>query len=154
MIAMIRNLNCNSAEIGHSTDWMIVLILTNYVESRNAKPCDFMVMKIEFIFATEAVVVVEIIVELVVRDELKSWIIVYKIVPKCIQICIIYWEYLSSGYIVHWGKWRRRLFALLKLALFIALILFSIDHQNNVEWKIVYRNIGRQKYTYLRHKVK
>ena len=60
-----------------------------------------MVMKIEFIFATEAAAVVEIIVELVVRDELKSWIIVYKIVPKCIQICIISWEYLSSGYIVH-----------------------------------------------------
>ena len=51
---------------------MIVLILTNYVERRNANPSDFMVMKIEFIFATEAVVVVEIIVELVVRDELKS----------------------------------------------------------------------------------
>ena len=32
---------------------------------------------------------------------------------------------------------KRRLFALLKLALFIALILFSIDHQNNIEWKIL-----------------
>ena len=51
---------------------MIVLILTNYVESRNANPSDFMVMKIEFIFATEVAVVVEIIVELVVGDELKS----------------------------------------------------------------------------------
>ena len=97
----------DSAEIGHSTDWMIVLILTNYVESRNANPSDFMVMKIEFIFATEVAVFIEIIVELVVGDELKSWIIVYEIVPKCIQICIISWENLSSGYIIYWGKWKK-----------------------------------------------
>lgn len=51
---------------------MIVLILTNYVERRNANPSDFMVMKIEFIFFATAATVVEIIVELVVGDELKS----------------------------------------------------------------------------------